>query len=536
MDPFIAESKYFAHLRQDTCAANRAVAVKCRLIENAGAVVVPFPNPKPYIDPIQRKVYADVARLFVQNTPHTPFTLREELNYELAKLDAFTSQLGKIGYKSPVKDPKKVQRGFDHWAVERFPGEDMDVFFVPPPSEIKKVSAVTGFAKCEKIAAASLATVPGTSLPLLIQPAPEIKKGKKTRLILCPPPEMNILYGQIINPLDAYLCKHLSAMGPMRKYCPRGKDTGVPNPWIVSGYNKEKEAELMIYKYEFFKRQYGVYPYLIGLDAKGWDAHVRDRETEIWFQKKCFPNHDISPIVDVTKNVKIHTPEYTVTIDSIRISGSKDTAFSNKTSMTIKVITCFHVLGIKRFDIADKGDDCIIFVHPDDVDTVKEGFPRIFLDMGHELKLETMSSDIFQIEFCQSRLVRAQNEAGEEKWVWVADPRKIFATAGSHIHCRTRDDARRYFDDLLFAYSVIYPFVPLFRQLSNRRDRAHGRERSVLQGVAEQMLKAPKGLRESVHTVPDYMAAFNLPMSALYADVDSNALEEALLSFYTSSK
>jgi hypothetical protein len=519
MDPWVSVCKYGKFGLNDSCEHNELVAMIERVIYNPtpagnGVPDGAYPPVDEAILPMLDSVYDDIARQFVAHTSHTPLTFDECLaafKQTHGPESVFATQLDLLGFDNPQRDPLKYQRAYDFWKA-RYAEQDMSCFFIPDDATLKKAATVHNFSKVEYLSTA-----------------------KHPRNIMAQSPEFNIVYAQLTKPMESYFNKHLSAMGSMRKYTTQKKERGVPNPWITAGMNKTKEGEVFRYKDDLFLKMHGVRPIKIGLDCSGWDAHLAYliRLAEMRFIRRCFPGVDTDRITRHSVFIRMVCSTISAVIKGMRITGAMDTGLMNKITMIAFTLVAFKILGVRRFDIANKGDDEIIFVHPEDLDRVVDGFPKTFLRLGQQLKLETLSQNTFEIEYCQGRLVRVLDSEGEERWSWVSDPRKVFATLGSHIHCRTQEDAARYFGDVMYAYSILYPFVPLFRSLSTQRVLDVKRRRRVLMGLAQQVARVKVGeYRASPHTLSDYSVAFDIPVALLEAEVPDNQLQGLLWAWF----
>jgi len=197
------------------------------------------------------------------------------------------------------------------------------------------------------------------------------------------------------------------------------------------------------------------------------------------------------------------------------MSGDMDTGLGNSLDAVAFIVTCLRILHITRYDILCDGDDCLIFVHPDDEQLLLSNIKDIYLKFGHELKVEGVARDITQLEWCQSKPIRVLDSDGVEQYMFVQDPRKVFATMGSHIHCRTPEEATSYFNGIVHAYQTIYSAIPFYRQLKVKPVET-SRSQRLPAGLVQELSKMHKiKTTESINTLPDFCAAFDIPIEAV---------------------
>jgi len=87
------------------------------------------------------------------------------------------------------------------------------------------------------------------------------------------------------------------------------------------------------------------------------------------------------------------------------MSGDMNTALGNCLIMCALVYAyCDHV-GIKRYSLANNGDDCIVIMEKRNVTKFTLGIDTWFLEMGFAMKVEDPVYELEEIEFCQTHPV-----------------------------------------------------------------------------------------------------------------------------------
>lgn len=110
------------------------------------------------------------------------------------------------------------------------------------------------------------------------------------------------------------------------------------------------------------------------------------------------------------------------TIDGCRMSGDMNTSSGNCLIVCAMYFTLMEHLGIKKFRLANNGDDCILFLERRDVQSYLSNVHEWFAQMGFTLKVEDEVTTIEHLEFCQTRPVKSSRG-----WVMVRDPRSAMA-------------------------------------------------------------------------------------------------------------
>lgn len=176
---------------------------------------------------------------------------------------------------------------------------------------------------------------------------------------------------------------------------------------VVKGMNADDSADVLVAKWEQFNR-----PIAIGLDATKFDMHVSvpALRYEHSFYEALFPgskelrwllrmqlhNKGVARAVDGT--VKF-------SIEGTRCSGDLNTSLGNCLLMCALVWVYAKLRGV-RVELANNGDDCVVFMEADDEQRFRAGLSEWFVTKGFAMTVEATVDELEQVEFCQSKPVQ----------------------------------------------------------------------------------------------------------------------------------
>jgi hypothetical protein len=213
---------------------------------------------------------------------------------------------------------------------------------------------------------------------------------------------------------------------------------------IAKGLNQRERASLLLRKLAQFRS-----PVVFSLDASRWDQHVSEQILQIehafylkvlydpWFAKllswqlvnRCFTSNGVRWLVRGN-----------------RMSGHMNTALGNCLLMVLMITAAMKSLRIKKWDLLDDGDDCLLIIESQDEALVQANIKQIFLEFGQELKLENRATDPRDVIFCQTRMtivdgvplmlrdwrkVLSQACCGNQRWLIPKLVRSMFHAVGS---------------------------------------------------------------------------------------------------------
>ena len=89
-------------------------------------------------------------------------------------------------------------------------------------------------------------------------------------------------------------------------------------------------------------------------------------------------------------------------VEGCRCSGDMNTSLGNCLIMCCLVLHLVRTLGV-RADLANNGDDCLLFLEHADEAVVRAAIPAFFLNFGFQMVVEPTSEVFERCEFRQMR-------------------------------------------------------------------------------------------------------------------------------------
>lgn len=221
------------------------------------------------------------------------------------------------------------------------------------------------------------------------------KKDPVPRVISPRDPKFNIRVGRYLKPLEERLFKSL------------GKLFG--HKTVLKGVNSQRSAELLREKWDMFRN-----PVAIGLDASRFDQHVSIDalrwEHSVYLD--CFPQRkhkdrlrrllklqELNSCTGYTPDGKL---KYNV--KGTRMSGDMNTSLGNCVLMCSMIKSYLMSKGIDG-QLANNGDDCVVFLESTDLSRFSDGLYDWFLALGFNMAIEKPVYEFEEIEFCQTKPV-----------------------------------------------------------------------------------------------------------------------------------
>jgi hypothetical protein len=239
-------------------------------------------------------------------------------------------------------------------------------------------------------------------------------------------PRYNMELAQYLKPLEHALY-HIAG----------SKTWGVrPTRIVAKGLNQRQRASLLLEKFQGFSR--GV---AIIMDGSHFDRHVSKEQLKlthrVYLRLMDIPRFR-TLLSWQLKNKARTASGARFSCSGKRMTGDMDTALGNCIIMIAMMIAAMQTIGVKKFDLLDDGDDCILFVEECDVARIRKQIQGIFRSFGHSLKVECVALSPEQVDFCQTRLVQTADGAK-----MLRHPDKVLGNAcASHRHYQTLRSAR----------------------------------------------------------------------------------------------
>lgn len=208
-------------------------------------------------------------------------------------------------------------------------------------------------------------------------------------------PRYNLRVGRFLKPLEERIFKSLGKLFGHRT--------------VMKGMDVSQVAKVMREKWDMFSD-----PVAVGLDASRFDQHVsldalrwehsiyldcfkrkKDRDTlakwlRLQERNKCTGYAEDGMI------------RYEV--EGTRMSGDMNTSLGNCVLMCSMIHAYLKEIGV-RGQLANNGDDCVVFMERRDLGKFSSSCFKWFLDMGFNMAIEKPVYDFAQLEFCQCKPV-----------------------------------------------------------------------------------------------------------------------------------
>lgn len=222
---------------------------------------------------------------------------------------------------------------------------------------------------------------------------------KDPRMIQARNPVYNVALGNYLKAIEHQLY-NVSGTGPLKKYFPKGR-------LIAKGLNMVQRGALLSKRWNELKK-----PVALELDCSRFDAHCSTKLLQIEHKVylNCFRNDKyLRQLLGWQLTNKCFTEGgVRYLCEGRRMSGDMNTALGNCVIMLILLADAFQQCGVPPscFRIIDDGDDCVVLVEQDHVQQVREKFQSLFASYGHELKIDSVTSDFYKVTLCGSRVIR----------------------------------------------------------------------------------------------------------------------------------
>lgn len=187
---------------------------------------------------------------------------------------------------------------------------------------------------------------------------------------------------------------------------------------IAKGLNPEQRGALLLEKWKRFN-----HPLVVSLDCSRWDKHVA-LECLDQVEHRFYRNLNSDPWLATLLRRQLRSFGYSgdglrYFVSGRRCSGDANTALGNCLLMLVFVARAVSHLGLRRWDLLDDGDDCLLFLEWSDQKKLAR-VPALFKEVGQEVKIENITDEFEKIIFCQCQPVFVDGNP-----VMLRDPRKV---------------------------------------------------------------------------------------------------------------
>lgn len=244
---------------------------------------------------------------------------------------------------------------------------------------------------------------------------PTAKVNPDPRMIQARNARYNILIAAYLKPMEHQL------------YQLRGGHTD--SRLIAKGLNQQERARLLLSKMAAYSS-----PAVVSIDASRWDKHCSRQliaiEHSVYLRLN--PDRFFRQLLSLQlRNRCVTANGVRYSVEGNRMSGDMNTALGNCLLMCICLESALTNLNIRKWDILDDGDDCLIIVEQSELHKLDALGPE-FLSYGHELKIENVATIPENVVFCQCHPVNTGRG-----WNMIRPWRKVLScgTSGTqHWH------------------------------------------------------------------------------------------------------
>lgn len=174
---------------------------------------------------------------------------------------------------------------------------------------------------------------------------------------------------------------------------------------VIKGFDADRSGEIMFNKWSQFS-----HPVAVGLDAAKFDMHVSKSALryEHSFYNEYWRNDELRNLLrmqEVNKGTaRVADGEVKFSMQGTRSSGDLNTSLGNCIIMCGLVFSYAKERGI-RIELANNGDDCVVFCEAEDLDRLMEGLDAWFAAKGFRMTVEDPVYVLEEVEFCQTHPV-----------------------------------------------------------------------------------------------------------------------------------
>lgn len=218
--------------------------------------------------------------------------------------------------------------------------------------------------------------------------------GKAPRVINPRSPRFNLEVATYLKHLEHHIFKAIN-----KSFGGRTKAT------VIKGFDADVAGEILSAKWHQFKR-----PVAVGLDATKFDMHVTPSALryEHSFYTKYWGSSRLAELLSwqLTNKgcAKCDDGRVEFSMNGTRCSGDINTSLGNCIIMCSLIYAFAKEKGID-VELANNGDDCVVFLEEADLEKFQEDLDSWFQTKGFRMTVEEPVFELEQVEFCQTHPV-----------------------------------------------------------------------------------------------------------------------------------
>lgn len=235
-------------------------------------------------------------------------------------------------------------------------------------------------------------------------------------------PRYNIELGRFLRPLEERIFRSLAKL--------------FGHATVIKGMNAARSGRVLHEKWRMFRN-----PVAVGLDASRFDQHVSTcaLKWEHAVYAECFriARHKRRLLYLLNMQLANQCSGYTedgklrYTTNGGRMSGDMNTSLGNTLLMCTMIHAYAAHIGV-RIQLANNGDDCVVFMEASDLVKFSSGIDAWFTAMGFTMTVEQPCYTFEEIEFCQTHPVWVGPDAFD--YIMVRHPKWGIAKDTMCVH------------------------------------------------------------------------------------------------------
>lgn len=247
------------------------------------------------------------------------------------------------------------------------------------------------------------------------------KPDPAPRVIQPRDPRYNVEVGVYLKPIEHDVYHAIDQLFERRP----NASSGAHKRTVAKGHNFARRGRILSEKWKRFRRPRGLL-----FDAKRFDQHcsVQALLTEFQVYLGMF-SPSVGRRLEMLLRWQLRTHFVGRTDDGVvkfekrggRCSGDMNTALGNVILMCLMFFAYLDTLGID-YELYDDGDDSVLIVELEDVQTVLDTYFQFFLDLGYTMKLGRVATCMEEIEFCQTHPIY-----DGVRWTMIRNPHVALA-------------------------------------------------------------------------------------------------------------
>lgn len=452
---------------------------------------------------IDDAVYEELDNFLIKcwrkRTNSLPLTANELIQLKRGRIERMQQHVGNLGIPVQSGNLHKYIRVAGLFS-ER--GYDLDSTIVPPVTEMHKWSWIQDFPKVE-----------------------HIPFGKHTRPISPPDMKWNFVMSQFsaVAERNFYNIMNTDENLELKEYLPHscGHLVGKSLNSLERGNLVNRKIDNMVAEYKRgtgkgCRREDII---ISSTDCTGFDMHhlykfVR-QEGKIF--RRMFPSYRsfLKAVWRDVENPHGGNDHYTWKRSGTRCSGHPWTGWLNCWAVIKHLIkSLISQTSVAREDLyvdfLSDGDDCLVFIHKDIFDVITKSMEETFSRAGHVLRFEQKVNNMFDIVWCQSKIVQVEMvSTGEPGYKFVHNPFKMIKVLNSMVNMENSRVAENYVGGILNAFSILNHDMPIYKDLPKLCPKQSTHELSPGSGLVLELNKEdPTSYRATTDTYRTFKEAW----------------------------